>query len=87
MPNGRPGDHPLTDMLVHGLHPFPEDMEVILLEILKIDPDFPDGKRKYIEQVKWENNFFDWQAGKNIDEGRNLLKQTLSELKSESNIQ
>jgi hypothetical protein len=82
MPNGRPGDHPLTDMLVHQRHPFPEDMEEMLLEILKFDSNFPDGKRYYIEQVKWENCFFDWEKGENLEEGRNALKKVLTELKS-----
>jgi len=74
MPNGRPGDHPLTDMLVHGAHPFPADMEALLREILAIDPGFPDGKRKYLEQIEWDDRFHEWAAGKNLDEGRRALK-------------
>ena len=33
MPNGKPGDHPVTDLLVHGWHPFPEDIEALIREI------------------------------------------------------
>ena len=82
MPNGRPGDHPLTDMLVYKMHPFPEDMEKMLLEILEIDSNFPDGKRYYVEQVEWVNRFFDWEKGSNLEEGRDALKKVLQELKS-----
>jgi len=33
MPNGKPGDHPLTDFVVHGMHPFPPDIEEMLRRI------------------------------------------------------
>ena len=81
MPNGKPGDHPLTDMLVHGLHPFPADIEKLLREILLIDPDFPDGKRPYTEQVEWYESLFDWQRGKSLDKGRAALKLMLAQLR------
>ena len=80
MPNGRPGDHPLTDMLVYGAHPFPQDMETLLREILAIDPGFPDGKRRYLEQIEWDDRFHDWVAGKNLDEGRRALRAILDEI-------
>lgn len=31
--NGKPGDNPLSDMISHGAHPFPDDIEKMLLEI------------------------------------------------------
>ena len=80
MPNGKPGDHPITDMLVHGMHPFPTDMEDLLRQVLLLDPNFPDGKRYYVEQVRWEHRFFDWERGKNLDEGRIALHKILEEL-------
>jgi hypothetical protein len=80
MPNGKRGDHPLTDMLVHGKHPFPRDMEEMLREVLALDPIFPDGYRRYIDQVEWEQRFFDWERGKNLDQGRQALRAVLSEL-------
>jgi hypothetical protein len=69
MPNGKPHDHPLTDMLVHGMHPFPKDMEAMLREILAHDPVFPDGKLRFLDQMRWNDRFFDWEAGRNLDEG------------------
>jgi hypothetical protein len=36
MSNGKPGDNPLTDFLLHGSHPFPEDIEDLLRRIEKI---------------------------------------------------
>ena len=31
--NGKTGDNPLTDLVVHGKHPFPPDIEELLLSI------------------------------------------------------
>jgi hypothetical protein len=81
MPNGKPGDHPVTDMLIHGRHPFPPDMEALLREILNLNHLFPDGKRKYVDQVAWEQRFFDWEAGLNLDEGRHAMREELNELR------
>ena len=80
MPNGSLGDSPLSDMLIHGKHPFPEDMELMLRRILELDPPFPDGKRKFVDQIKWLDRFNDWQDGKNLEEGRNALREVLAEL-------
>ncbi len=81
MPNGRPGDHPLTDMLMHNLHPFPPEMEAMLREILELDSDFPDGKRAYLDQLEWGKRFSDWCRGKNLDEGKRAMSEVLMELR------
>ena len=33
MTNGKPGDSPVTDLALHGAHPFPPDIEALLLQI------------------------------------------------------
>ncbi len=81
MANGKPGDHPITDMLIHGKHPFPLDMENSIRQILELAPDFPDDGRRYVDQVRWEERFFDWKSGKNIEEGRIALAGALEELR------
>jgi len=58
MANGKPGDHPITDMLVHGMHPFPADIEQMVRKLLSLNPQFPDDGRRYNEQVEWDNRFF-----------------------------
>ena len=85
MPNGKPGDHPLTDMLHLGLHPFPPDIEELLREVLALDPIFPDGKRPYVDQVRWEERFSEWKRGANLEEGRQALLEVLAELRRASN--
>jgi hypothetical protein len=68
-------------MLIHGLHPFPLGMEEMLREVLSLDPIFPDGKRLFVDQVKWLHRFDDWKRGVNLDEGREALRQVLAELR------
>jgi hypothetical protein len=31
--NGKHGDNPLSDLVIHGAHPFPPDVEEMLLQI------------------------------------------------------
>ncbi len=38
MPNGRPGDHPLTDTFVHGQRVFPEEIDRLLRKLAAIAP-------------------------------------------------
>lgn len=84
MPNGKPGDHPLTDMLVHGMHPFPDDIEQLLRQILNLDPRFPDGTRPYVDQIEWARRFQRWERGKDLQEGRSALTAVLKELQAQS---
>lgn len=84
MPNGKLGDHPLTDMLVHGLHPFPADIEALLREILRLQPQFPDGRRPYLEQLEWEKRFWAWARGDRLDEDHAELARELKVLHSET---
>ena len=83
MANGKRGDSPLSDMLVHGLHPFPMDMEATLRDILELEPIFPDGRRPYAEQVRWLKRFDDWARGANLDEGRAALSEILTQLRAD----
>jgi hypothetical protein len=73
MPNGKIGDHPITDLLVHGLHPFPQEIEDLILEIRRRDPDatFHEFGVKPM----------DWQRGEGLDEARRILRQKLDALR------
>ncbi len=69
-------------MLVHGLHPFPADIEAILRRVLALQPEFPDGRRPYMEQVEWLGRFDAWARGEGHDEGRAALNSVLVQLRS-----
>jgi hypothetical protein len=64
MPNGRPGDHPITDMLSHGRHPFPADMEEMIRRL--------HAKHwRITDEVAADA--FDWEQGERLEEGRQKL--------------
>ena len=69
MPNGKPGDHPITDMLVHRKHPFPRDMEAMIREIYAIDP-------RILDELQWEP--FEWEKGERLQKGRETLRRLLA---------
>lgn len=77
MPNGRLGDHPLTDLLVHGMHPFPLDMEEMILRIHELSPST-------LRELRLEP--FDWERGKNLRRGRCWLRRKLAELEAERSL-
>ena len=71
MPNGCPGDNPMTDLLAHGMHPFPEDIEALIREILAIDPHALD---------RLDISPFRWEQGKELAKGRRYLRGKLEKL-------
>lgn len=70
MPNGKAGDNPITDLTIHSQHPFPKDIEEMILQLLRVNPTALD-----------DTGFqpFDWERGKNLDGARKLLKKKLIE--------
>jgi hypothetical protein len=69
MPPGGPHDHPITDLLFHGLHPFPPDMEEMVFEL----------HRRHPENLTWSDDLdaFAWEQGLKLDEGRTMLRAKL----------
>jgi hypothetical protein len=70
MPAGSLGDHPLTDLLVHGQHPFPPDIEALVLRLRDVSP-------RYLDQIEL-SEFIDWASNKNLDDGRTHLNELLA---------
>lgn len=56
-------------------------IEEMLREVLTLDPVFPDGRRSYVDQIQWEQRFLDWKQGKNLDSGRDALRNVLANLR------
>jgi hypothetical protein len=73
MPNGRIHDHPFTDLIVYGLHPFPADIEKLVLEIRRLDPS---------GLLEFGQDAIDWERGQHLDDARLRLGQTLEDLQS-----
>lgn len=64
MANGKPADHPLSDILIHGLHPLPADMEAMIKALEKENPDF---KNQFTLEP------FEWARRKALKQGRKQL--------------
>ena len=69
--NGKPGDNPLTDLVIHEAHPFPPDIEKMLIEIDSLGRK--SGRWALGENWPFSPKEFDWERGKNLDEARRLL--------------
>jgi hypothetical protein len=79
MPNGKTGDNPLSDLTIHGHHPFPSEIEVLLLEINRIgraSNRWPLGENWPFSPIE-----FDWERGERIDEGIRLLTDLLARMR------
>lgn len=63
MPNSKPGDHPLTDLLVHGKKLFPQDMEALIRK-LRPWPPIAFADRQSLQLLS------QWELGEDLDEGR-----------------
>jgi hypothetical protein len=71
MNQGGPGDHPLDDLIKWGKHPFPADMQTMILRLREVVP-------RYLDRVS-SAEYFDWAAGRNLDVGRDHLRKLLAE--------
>lgn len=82
MPNGRHGDHPLTDILVHGGGAYPPDINAIVLEMSAL-PGFETIKDR-VGDVLWD----DWPHWQNVkpdfDKVRVALRALRDEIESRS---
>jgi hypothetical protein len=60
MPNGKPGDHPLTDVALHGLHVFSPEIDGLIREIVKIEESrrLIDGLTGFLcpEMKSWQGS-------------------------------
>jgi hypothetical protein len=63
MPNGKPHDHPVTDTVFHGLHPFPPDVESLVLQVHARNPGV-------FNDLKWAP--LEWEKGSHLAEATRL---------------
>jgi hypothetical protein len=77
MPNGTIGDHPLTDSLHHGRHPFPPDIERLILAIAAITPEALHDTK--MPEAEW----FAWEKGERLDDARRILSAKLRQFQAE----
>lgn len=80
MPNGKPHHNPLTDLMVHGMHPFPPEIEMLLHRVDELGRQagrFPLG-----ENWPYSPHEFYWEQGKNLDEASRVLTNLIQLLEA-----
>lgn len=80
MGGGKPLDNPLSDLIIHGMHPFPPDMEEMLFQIDILG--HKRGRWPLGENWPYSPHEFDWEKGIDLDSGRQLLSQLIFLLES-----
>jgi hypothetical protein len=78
--NGKPGDNPLTDLTIYREHPFPPDIEKLLLRIEELGRR--DGRWPLGENWPFSGREFEWERGEDLDGARRDLTRLLSMLEA-----
>ncbi len=80
MPNGKPGDNPLSDLVVHGVHCFPLDIEDMLLRVDALGRR--PGRWPLGENWPFSPREFEWAQGKDLDGARRDLARLIALLEA-----
>jgi hypothetical protein len=80
MPNGKHGDNPLSDLVLHGVHSFPPDIEEMLLRIDAIGRR--PGRWPLGENWPFSPHEFEWAQGKDLERARRDLARLIELLEA-----
>ena len=75
MVNGKFGDNPVTDLTIHGRHPFPPDIEDLLLRIDAAGKG--PGRWPLGENWPFSPREFEWEKGNDLENARRDLTRLL----------
>lgn len=77
MANGRPGDHPLTDLLNYGMSSYPEDINALVKKLAGMRGF--ELVRERVANILWE----DWRAWKDVKPDFAKVRASLLEVQRE----
>src|ERR1700740_373191 len=80
MPNGKHGGNPLSDLAIHGQHPFPSNIEKKLLRIDTLGRRL--GRWPLGENWPFSPREFQWELGEDLDGTRRDLARLISMLEA-----
>lgn len=78
MPNGKPHDHPLTDILLHSVHVYGEEADTLIRRIA--------GMCSRQELYEWWEREIGWSSSEHsvVEKARFQLEQLLQRAKEDS---
>ena len=79
MANGKPGDHPITDLMAHGQHSMPEEIEELIRTLWALRPPNFDPHDPVWDDIY--HQAFEWEQGRNVNEGKALLESRIESVK------
>jgi|GEM_PF-2617722 len=83
MPNGKHGDHPLSDLMIHGHNTFPDDIRQLIVELYQLDKERALYSELWTKSWYWSNDYFpDKDREQRREEGRRWLREQIQNLKS-----
>jgi hypothetical protein len=62
VPNGKPGDHPLSDILLHGAEIYTGEIRTLIKEIDHL------GGRNLLEEADWFEEFSPSRSSKDVND-------------------
>lgn len=77
MPNGRPGDHPFTDIIYHGSSEFGEPVDSLVKELSKTNGF--DEVREEVSDILWQHSVL---GAERPDESREKALELLQAVKT-----
>ena len=80
MPNGKPGDSPLSDLTIHRVNRFPRDIKKMLLRIDSLGRR--PGRWPLGENWPFSPQEFNWEQGKDLENARQVLSHLITMLES-----
>lgn len=78
--NGKHGDNPLSDLTIHGEHPFPREIEKMLLRIDELGRR--PGRWPLGENWPFSPREFSWAEGEDLDSARRDLAHLIEMLEA-----
>lgn len=84
MANGKPGDHPLSDLLLHGIRAFPSDICDLVLQIVDKDALAFQQEDPIRHETSWQERevrygrWFNWEKGEDLEGARAFLARKLA---------
>ena len=78
MPNGALHDHPISDILIHGRNPLPDNLNELVRRLNALDPTAFHEPQVRPDNIDW----FAVEKGIGVEQARELLLNRIAEIET-----